>query len=210
MFCSAHSCLQVFTNHQQLHSRRFYFTRNLFSFIPIGVDSACDLKWDTHINRITASAINKTIGFIRRNLGPCTIDAKSTAYKTLVRPTLKYWCAVWDPHHKFHIKKLAMVPRRAARMVTNDYNRESGVSQNMIKWENLSDCRKTAKLTILHKAKAGHLAIPVLNYLCPASRITRTSHTNSFSPISCRLDTSTLCNPKWSETGIIYRNPSLK
>ena len=155
----------------------------------LGVDIASHLKWDTHINRITASA-NKTIGFIRRNLGPCTIDAKSTAYKTLVRPTLEYCCAVWDPHHNFHIKKLGMVQRRAARMVTNDYSWESSASQIMtnLKWENLSARRRTARLTILHKAKAGHLAIPVQNYLRPASRVTRISHTNSYTPISCRLD----------------------
>ena len=53
----------------------------------LGVDIASDLKWDTHINKITSTA-NKTIGFIRRNLGSCTKDTKSTAYKTLVRPTL--------------------------------------------------------------------------------------------------------------------------
>ena len=36
----------------------------------LGVDIQHDLKWNTHINRITASA-SRTLGFVRRNLSPC-------------------------------------------------------------------------------------------------------------------------------------------
>ena len=63
----------------------------------LGVDIQSDLKWDTHINRITASA-SKTLGFVRRNLGSCTIDTKKAAYTALVRPTLEYCSAIYGTH----------------------------------------------------------------------------------------------------------------
>ena len=114
----------------------------------LGVDISNNLKWDTHIDRISATA-NKTIGFIRRNLRPCTVEARSTAYKALVRPSLdmlEYCCSVWDPYQKGHIKQLGMVQRRAARMVTKkNYNWEDSASKLMsdLKWENLSARRQT-------------------------------------------------------------------
>ena len=42
----------------------------------LGVDIQSDLKWDTHINCITASA-SKTLGFVQRNLGSYTIEKGS-------------------------------------------------------------------------------------------------------------------------------------
>ena len=127
----------------------------------LGVDISNNLKWDTHIDRISASA-NKTIGFIRRNLRPCTVEARSTAYKALVRQTLEYCCSVWDPYQKGHIKQLGMVQRRAARMVTKNYNWENSASKLMtdLKWENLSARRQTARLSVFHKALGGHLTLP--------------------------------------------------
>ena len=156
----------------------------------LGVDISNNLKWDTHIDRISASA-NKTIGFIRRNLRPCTVEARSTAYKALVRPTLEYCCSVWDPYQKGHIKQLGMVQRRAARMVTKNYNWENSASKLMtdLKWENLSARRQTARLSVFHKALGGHLALPVQNYLRPTQRITRQAQsTNTFIQPACRLD----------------------
>ena len=54
-----------------------------------GVDINKDLKWNNHINRISANG-NQTLGFVKRNLNSCTEDIKSMAYKTLVRPTIEY------------------------------------------------------------------------------------------------------------------------
>ena len=149
----------------------------------LGVDIQQDLKWDTHINRVTTTA-NKTLGFIRRNLYSCTRDTKSNAYTALVRPTLEYCSSVWDPHTKEHIQKVGKIQRRAARMVFNDYDWENKTSVTKLmkdlNWGMLSTRRKIARIQIMHKAIGGHLALPVHKYLQPAQRRTRQSHSNSF------------------------------
>ena len=142
----------------------------------LGVEISQDLKWDTHIVNITSSA-NKINGFIRRNLISCTKETKSAAYSTLVRPILEYSSSVWDPYTKEHIHQLGKIQRRAARMVCNDYRQETSASELIrgLDWDMLSTRRKINRVNIMHKALGGHLALPVSDYLCPASRNTRRS-----------------------------------
>ena len=46
---------------------------------------------------------NKSLGFVRRNLYPCSEITKRSAYVTIVRPTLEYATAVWDPYRQEQI-----------------------------------------------------------------------------------------------------------
>ena len=73
----------------------------------LGVEINQDLKWDTHINKITAKA-NRSLGFIRRNLASCPKNLKAQAYTTLVRlrPLLEYSSTVWDTNMGNLIKQL--------------------------------------------------------------------------------------------------------
>ena len=52
----------------------------------------------------------------------------------------------------------------------------------------LSTRRKIARLNILHKAIGGHLALPAQNYLRPAQRQTRRSHSSAFIEHQTRID----------------------
>ena len=63
----------------------------------LGVTISKDLRWDNHINNVTAKA-NKTLGFIRRNMRGCRTSQRSAAYQGLVRPTLEYACAASRQH----------------------------------------------------------------------------------------------------------------
>ena len=63
----------------------------------LGVEISSDLSFDKHIDNITKKGL-KTLGFLRRNLYPCSKQIKDMAYKTLVRPILEYSSTVWDPH----------------------------------------------------------------------------------------------------------------
>ena len=47
-----------------------------------------DLKWNKHVNNITASATQK-LSFIKRNLRLNSITVKERAYSSLVRPKLE-------------------------------------------------------------------------------------------------------------------------
>ena len=133
----------------------------LSSHSYLGVEISQDLKWNTHIAKITTSA-NKTLGFIKRNLGSCTKDTKAAAYTALVRPTIEYCSSVWDPATKELVHELGKIQSRAARFVCNDYQQITSASGliHSLNWDMLSTRRKIAKVCVLHKAIGGHLAIP--------------------------------------------------
>ena len=62
----------------------------------LGITITNDLKWNTHVSNI-CTKVNRTLGFLRRNLSACPQDVKESAYKGLVRPVLEYGSLVWDP-----------------------------------------------------------------------------------------------------------------
>ena len=78
----------------------------------LGVEISNDLKWNKHINNITAKGTEHW-----DSLNSCTEDIKDLAYRTLVRPSLEYCAATWDPHNADQIYHLEAVQRRAARFV---------------------------------------------------------------------------------------------
>jgi myo-inositol-hexaphosphate 3-phosphohydrolase len=86
----------------------------------LGVTINKNLRWDDHINNITARA-NRTLGFLKRNLRGCKTSARARAYETIVRPTLKYAASIWDPYNTGQINQLEKVQRRAARFTTKNY-----------------------------------------------------------------------------------------
>jgi len=77
-----------------------------------------------YIDNITKKASN-ALNFLKRNLKYCPKQCKEVAYFALVRSTVEYGSAVWDPHAIKEKDKVERVNRRAARMVSNDYGRHS-------------------------------------------------------------------------------------
>jgi hypothetical protein len=71
----------------------------------LGVTLSNDLKWNSHINIITAKA-RRMLGMLRRNLSQTPTKIKETAYKTLVRPRLEYCSPIWDPYQQDNIRKI--------------------------------------------------------------------------------------------------------
>ena len=109
----------------------------------LGVTITSDLKWENHIRNICLKA-NKTIGFLKRNLNISNSAIKEKAYISLVRPTVEYASALWDPHLQKDKHKLEMVQRRSARYVTNRYRNRSSVTDmiEQLKWTPLEERRK--------------------------------------------------------------------
>ena len=63
----------------------------------LGVTISSNLSWSKHVNNISKKA-NSNMTFLRLNIRQASQQAKSTAYKTFIRPTLEYASTVWSPH----------------------------------------------------------------------------------------------------------------
>lgn len=156
----------------------------------LGVEISDRMRWDHHISKATSKA-NKTLGFIRRNLGKCPADIRDRAYKTLVRPHLEYASAVWDPYRQHQIHKIEMIQRRAARFVNNTYSREPGTVTNILQslgWPTLETRRKVARLVLFYKILNGEACITIPEYVKRSDIKTRQHHKDRFSRLSTSTD----------------------
>ena len=150
----------------------------------IGCTITSDLKWRPHIN----NKANSTIGFIKRNLNIANKSVKERAYQSLVRPSLEYSSAVWDPHQQQDKQRLERIQRRAARYVTNRYHNTSSVSDmlDQLEWSSLESRRTNSRLTMMYKMTK-HLAnVDTSDKLIPLQRPSRNCNNLAFSIPSCR------------------------
>ena len=145
------------------------------------------MKWTPHVNNICAKA-NKTIGFLKRNINISNKSIKEKAYKSLVRPTVEYASAAWNPHQKGDIQKLEMIQRRAARFVQNRYHNTSSVSDMIyqLEWPTLEERRRTASLSVMYKLMNNKLKIDTAQKLIPNERPSRNSNAKAVQMPACR------------------------
>ena len=114
------ACDRVSCRGNNLHLRRFprislsLMLVSVIKYSYLGILLSNDLKWNSHVNNIVAKA-NRSLGFVKRNLYPCNETTKRLAYVTIVKPTLEYATAVWDPYRQEQIDSIEAVQRRAAR-----------------------------------------------------------------------------------------------
>ena len=157
----------------------------------LGVTLQQDLKYKKHIDSITNKA-NRTLGFLRRNLRHCTPDIKHVAYNTLVRPTLEYCTAVWDPYTKQDREKLERINTRAARFITHNYTRTPGITTQIKKQINmdlLETRRQTHRHTIMYKITNNLIDIRKQEYVQTAhTRATRNSHMHKYHTYTTTTD----------------------
>ena len=152
-----------------LHGHRLQ-TANSAKYL--GVILSDDLQWEKH-TVATAAKASRSLGYLRRNLRDCSKQVRETTYKTLVRPTMEYAAAAWDPRRAEDVNRLDKVQRRAARYVCNNYSdRSPGCVTAMINslgWESLSDRRRTLRLTMLFKILHNLVEIPEASDMVKAS-----------------------------------------
>lgn len=168
----------------------------------LGVDLCYNLSWNNHIDRVTKKA-DSMLGFLKRNLRICNSDTKTAAYFALVRPSLEYCSAVWNPHTKLAVHKLEMVQRRAARYVMSNYTKTSSVTEmiNQLNWESLESRRTKIQLTMFYKIMNDLVDIPSSEFITPASTKTRSHHSRKVLQYHTRSDAlkysffpRTICN----------------
>ena len=95
------------------------------------------------------------MGLLRRNLEQFTMEVKSTACTSLLRPVLEYASPAWDPTSSEGIVKLEKVQRQAARFVHANYSeRNPGFVTRMVSdlsWETLESRGKKGRLKTMYK-----------------------------------------------------------
>ena len=124
---NATKCQLLRISRSQHPLERFYtISDQILQQVPstkyLGIFPNGQLKWDTHIDSITARAANSTNGFLRRNLSLCTRDLKELACFSLTGSVLEYACQVWDPHLTKDVARLEQGQRCAARFTMRDYS----------------------------------------------------------------------------------------
>ena len=127
----------------------------------LGVILSQDMKWSAHTNHISSKA-NQKLGFIKRNLKGSPQELKCLAYISLVRSSMEYASSVWDPHLIKDIDSLERIQRRAARWITNTYDRSTSVTVLLqeLKLEPLEERRRFSRLAFLYKILNEHVAVP--------------------------------------------------
>ena len=115
----------------------------------LGIYISENLTWSREIR----AKANKVLGVLQRNLSCCTKDVKERAYRSLVRPLLEYSTTTWSPHTSKDIRTVESVQRRAARFVSNDYNRTSSVTEMLSSqnWDSLESRRHSNDLIFFYK-----------------------------------------------------------
>ena len=149
----------------------------------LGVHLSTDLSFNTHIAHIRSNA-NRTLGFLRRNLHNCTRDIKHTAYNALVRPSLEYCSAVWDPYKQLNIKTLEQVNTEAVRFIAHNYTQTPDITSTIkqqINMDFLQTRRQAHRLTLMYKITNNHIDIDKHDYLQDANNLnTRNSHSKKY------------------------------
>ena len=115
----------------------------------------------------------------------------------MVRPTLEYASASWDPYEQRQINQLEAVQNRAARFVKNEHRRQD-VSVTALKdslhWRSLQERRFIARQTLFYKAHHSLAAVDIPPYVGrpappnPDNREKRTSHNLQYKTGHSRVD----------------------
>ena len=156
----------------------------------LGVTISHNLNWNQHCDNICNKA-NSMLGLLRRVLSDCSMDVKSKAYTTLVRPQLEYACSVWNPYTKRNIHQIELVQHRAARFVFRDYSNYTHVTPMLkqLGWDTLEQRRLSYQLSMFYKIQQGLVGISLPSEVHPLTRASRARNAFPFRHIqtSCNV-----------------------
>lgn len=157
----------------------------------LGVTITQSLKWNAHIDQVSARAF-KQLGFLRRKLSGTSPQVKLTAYKTLIRPILEYAAIVWNPHQKNMTDALEKIQSRALRFVYSKYGRQDSVSALRLQARvaTLASRRRLACLKFLFLLLNNLVNINKDEYLkAPNRHSSRTNNEKCIRPFLSRCNT---------------------
>ena len=135
-------------------------------------------QWKPHILD-PVSLANLCLGFLRQNLPGSLYKSRETAYLALVRSSLEYCGAIWDPSGKEEIESLEVIQRRAAHWTRGAHGIISVTALlRDLRWLSSVDRRQNQRLCLFHKILHGALDIPPasIDITYHTGRTTRGSH----------------------------------
>ena len=147
----------------------------------LGLTISSDLRWNKHVDNICSKA-NTTLAFFRRNLRVNSIQLKTMAYFSLVRPLVEYAAPIWDPYTERNIHKLEMIQRRAAKFVLNRHHNTSSVTDMLreLTWRSLQERREVLRLVLFFKMHHNTVDFTTAPYITPVLRATRHVHAQGY------------------------------
>ena len=122
-----HDSLQVNTPLIKFYQIDNTILDNVDSCTYLGILLTSDMSWSSHISSCAKKA-NARLGFLRRNLKGCPQPLKRMTYVSLLRSSMEYSSALWDPHLAKYKTTLENIQRRAARWIRHDYSSRSSVT----------------------------------------------------------------------------------
>ena len=112
--------------------------------------------WKAHITE-TANKANQRLGFLKRNLKGSPYKLRELAYTSLVRSSLEYCGAIWDPTNRDESNRLEAVQRRSARWARGAHGIISVTAlMSELNWAPLADRRRNQRLSIFYKVLNGN------------------------------------------------------
>ncbi len=119
-------------------------------------------------------------------------ETKHISYNTLVRPTLEYCSAVWDPHTRRNIDRLEQINTKAARSITNNYTHTPGITTHLkqqIIMDPLHIRRQTQRITLTYKITNNYIDIDPHTYLHSTNnQRTRNTHNHTYQTYYANTD----------------------
>ena len=106
MHLHQNKCEMLKVTNQSKTLKSMYKKVSIKKYLEITLQSSWN--WKTNMD-VTCTKAYSTICLLKRNMGNCQGTVKSSFYKSLVRPILKFSLTVWNPHKSRNIKKLEMV-----------------------------------------------------------------------------------------------------
>ena len=169
-------------------------------------------NWNTHVSKI-CTKVNRTLGFLRRNLYQCPLDVNEAAYRGLVRLILEYGICVWDPRGVVLQQEIKNVQNRAAGFATSNYCFETGsmtgILEKKLKWESLKKRRRDSRLILLYKGLKGAASILTDDLIPRLGAVEIITHWLFRPPLQELKFTRAHSSLKQSEIGTLFQIRSL-
>jgi hypothetical protein len=177
-------------NQQYAYSINGTQVESCTSYKYLGVTVTQNYKFNLHIDNIVAKA-NRALYSIMRKLKRAPHQVKDLAYKTYVRPILEYASPMWQPHSNVNITKIESVQRRAARFVSNNFDRVASVTSMLreLNWDSIRLRHVSARVKLLYCVINNSIGIDGGHSISGPSHFSmRLDHTRKLKPLSSNID----------------------